>query len=67
MSLSMRAFLDQLDELDLPICHNPYRHTDRALNKLFLYGLVRSITGFKTLHTHLLERPAGLSFTHAAT
>lgn len=57
MSLSMRAFLDQLDELDLPDLLYPYRQTDRALNKLFLYGLVRSITRFKTLHTHLLERP----------
>lgn len=57
MSLSMRPFLDQLDELDLPDLPYPYRHTDHGLNKLFLYGLVRGITGFKTLHMHLLERP----------
>jgi hypothetical protein len=53
----MATFLAQLDDLMLPKLHYPYRHTDEALIKLFLYGIVQGITGFKTLHTHLQEQP----------
>ncbi|CAA9248313.1 MAG: hypothetical protein AVDCRST_MAG93-1631 [uncultured Chloroflexia bacterium] len=57
MSPSLDDFLNLVDTLELPDLPYPYLHTDRALIKLFLYGLVRSIVGFKTLHTHLQERP----------
>ncbi len=55
--ISLEDFVKQLDGLELPNLVYPYRHSDRALIKLFLYGLTRGMTGFKTLHTHLLERP----------
>lgn len=68
VSPSLADFLNLVDTLDLPDLPYPYLHTDRALIKLFLYGLVRGVVGFKTLHTHLQERPdvldlVGLDFS----
>ena len=65
--LNIESFLAQVDELDLPELGYPYVYSDRALMKLFLYSLIHNISGFKTLHRHLEERPdvlrlVGLSF-----
>ena len=65
--LNIESFLAQVDELNLPELSYPYVYSDRAIMKLFLYGLIHNISGFKTLHRHLEERPdvlrlVGLSF-----
>jgi hypothetical protein len=54
---NMVRFLSQVDELDLPELSYPYVYSDKSMMKLFLYGLIQDIGGFKSLHRHLEERP----------
>lgn len=64
---NMLSFLNQVDELELPELSYPYVYGDKSMMKLFLYGLIQDISGFKSLHRHLEERAdvlrlVGLSF-----
>lgn len=65
--LNIGSFLNQVDALDLPDLEYPYVYSDKAMMKLFLYSLIHNISGFKTLHRQLEERPdvlrlVGLNF-----
>jgi len=56
IALDLESYLNLIDELDMPETLGRYTYRERSLVKLFLYGLIKGITGFKTLHDHLLER-----------
>lgn len=56
-SLTMRQFLNQLDDLELPTLQTPQKYSDRSLLKLFLYAQIRKITSFKLLAKITLEKP----------
>jgi hypothetical protein len=53
----LTTFLAQLETLFVPHLAYPYLYPDLAMVKLFLYATIRRLTGFKTLHSHLAERP----------
>ena len=57
----LKSYLSLVDELDLPKTLDRYSYGESSLIKLFLYALVKGISGFKTLHDHLLERPEVLA------
>jgi hypothetical protein len=67
LTLSMRSFIGQVDELDLPRDVYPYVYAERSMIKLFLYTLIKGITGFKTLYRHLCERPEVLKLVKLDT
>ncbi len=63
LSLSMRSFIAQVDKLDLSSYGYPYVYAERSMIKLFLYALIKGMSGFKTLHRHLHERPEVVGLT----
>lgn len=56
-TLTMRQFLNQLDDLELPTLQAPQIYPDRSILKLFLYAQIRKITSFKLLAKITLEKP----------
>jgi transposase len=56
-SLTITAFLNQLDHLELPALEASQIYSDRSILKAHLYALIRQITSFKLLAKILLEKP----------
>lgn len=68
LTLRMRSFIAQVDQLDLPAQTYPYSYSEKSMVKLFLYSVVKGIKSFKSLRRQLDERPevlklVGLSAT----
>jgi transposase len=56
-TLTISAFLNQLDTLELPTLEAPQKYADRSFLKLFLYAQIHKIMSFKLLAKMTLEKP----------
>ena len=56
-SPSWNALFEGLEGLDLQEKSYPYSYQDGPLIKLYVYGQIKGITGYKTLQNHLKLRP----------
>lgn len=63
ISLELESYLELIEEMDMPGESKRYVHSEKGMVKLFLYALIKGITGFKTLRQHLEEKPEALTLT----
>lgn len=55
--VSLAAFLNQLDTLELPALETSQLYSDRSILKAFLHAQIHKITGFKLLAKVVLKKP----------
>ena len=53
VTLELETLLEMVDELDLGTASGNNQYSTRSMLKLYLYMLVKRITGFKTMAKHL--------------
>lgn len=61
VALELTSYLTLIDTMEISGESGHYLYKHRSMVKLFLYGLIKGISGFKTLHRQLKEKAEILS------